>query len=457
MEFVIEKVLPNGLGRAGVIKTAHGEIKTPAFMAVGTRGYVRFLSAKDLHELGAQAMLSNGFHLRRQSEEIAKFGGLAEWKPISFDQSFPFTEPASSSPVVTGTPCFGCSPLVAESSLERESLLKAHELRPDGQSAEPWQGPTLTDSGGFQVMSLGSGLGKVVSMERERGVTNTAHKERLAQVTEDGVNFIDPFDHQPDFIGPEESMQIQCRIGADIHMAFDELTSLADSYEYNVEALGRTERWAERSLKEHIRLRDQLGYRQNLYGVLQGGRWEDLRRQTAKHLSEMRVDGIGFDGFGLGGAFLKEDLGEILRWCDEELPAEKPRHLLGLSHPDDILVGAEMGADTFDCVAPMREARHGKIYTKSGNINLRKFSDAGDLLDAGCDCATCKAGWTQGSLRALWRSGDPEKKCQYYNLASIHNLRFIVRLTEEVRAAIIGDYFEDYRRQFLRQYYTERL
>ncbi len=414
MEFEVEKVLDNGLGRVGTIRTAHGEIKTPAFIAVGTHGYVRFISAADLHKLGAQAMLSNGFHLRRESQAIAEAGGLADWSPI--DQ------------------------------------LNQNQ-RPDGQLTAPWQGPTLTDSGGFQVMSLGSGLGKVVSMERERGVTNTAHKERLARVEEQGVSFIDPFDSEPDFIGPEESMQIQCRIGADIHMAFDELTSLADTYEYNIEAIERTERWALRSLQEHLKHRDDLGYRQNLYAVLQGGRWEDLRRKTAQNLAKMQIDGVGFDGFGLGGAFLKEDLGEILRWCNEELPMEKPRHLLGLSHPDDILIGAEMGADTFDCVAPMREARHGKIYTHDGNLNLRKFAGAGELLEAGCDCATCRAGWTKGSLRAMWRSGDAEKKRQYYNLASIHNLRFIVRLTEEIREAMRKDEFQQYKKDFLRKYY----
>ncbi len=414
MEFEVEKVLDNGLGRVGTIRTAHGEIKTPAFIAVGTHGYVRFISAADLHKLGAQAMLSNGFHLRRESQAIAEAGGLADWSPI--DQ------------------------------------LNQNQ-RPDGQPTVPWQGPTLTDSGGFQVMSLGSGLGKVVSMERERGVTNTAHKERLARVEEQGVSFIDPFDSEPDFIGPEESMQIQCRIGADIHMAFDELTSLADTYEYNIEAIERTERWALRSLQEHLKHRDDLGYRQNLYAVLQGGRWEDLRRKTAQNLAKMQIDGVGFDGFGLGGAFLKEDLGEILRWCNEELPMEKPRHLLGLSHPDDILIGAEMGADTFDCVAPMREARHGKIYTHDGNLNLRKFAGAGELLEAGCDCATCRAGWTKGSLRAMWRSGDAEKKRQYYNLASIHNLRFIVRLTEEIREAMRKDEFQQYKKDFLRKYY----
>lgn len=392
--FEITHKIPGKLGRAGVIHTPHGKIKTPAFMTVGTQGYVRFVSSEQLQEIGAQAMLSNGYHLRRKSYKITEEGGLSKWSG--------------------------------------------------------WHGPTLTDSGGFQVMSLGSGLGKVVSMDKDRGVTNTAHKERLAHVTEQGVNFTDPFDGQPDFIGPEESMQIQCRIGADIHMAFDELTSLADDYDYNVEALARTERWAKRSLDEHVKLRDTLGYRQSLYGVLQGGRWEDLRRSTAKKLGEMP-----FDGYGLGGAFLKEDLSEILRWCNEELPENKPRHLLGLSHPDDILNGAEMGADTFDCVAPTREARHGKIYTKYGDINLRKFKDSNLLLDEDCDCPTCKAGYTRGELRDLWRSGDGELKSKFYTLASIHNLRFIIRLTEQIREAIQNDTFTEFKQEFLKNYYQK--
>jgi len=435
MEFSITKPIPGALGRAGVIKTAHGEIKTPAFMAVGTHGYVRFLPPADLHALGAQAMLSNGFHLRRKSPKIAKAGGLANWTGEGADNLLSGYQPGQTA-----------------SSVPDKSVIS---------SPNAWLGPTLTDSGGFQVMSLGSGLGKVVSMERERGVTNTAHKERLAHVTEKGVNFIDPFDGQPDFIGPEESMQIQCRIGADIHMAFDELTSLADTYEYNIEAMHRTERWAKRSLAEHLKHRDDLGYRQNLYAVLQGGRWEDLRRATARTLAGISLPDpttgqpTTFDGFGLGGAFLKEDLGEILRWCNEELPATKPRHLLGLSHPDDILIGTEMGADTFDCVAPTREARHGKIYTHHGNLNLRQMRDVGKPLDDDCDCATCRAGWTLGSLRALWRSGDPDQKIKYYNLASIHNLRFIVHLTEEIRTAILGDYFPEFKRDFLAKYYSQ--
>ena len=318
--FEITKRIPGQLGRAGIIHTPHGDIKTPAFMCVGTYGEVRFMSMEDLHAINAQAMLSNGYHLRNISPEIAQKGGLAAWSG--------------------------------------------------------WNGPTLTDSGGFQVMSLGSGMGKVVSMDREKEVTNTDPKERLAHVSEDGVEFFDPFTNQKDFIGPEESMQIQCRIGADIHMAYDELTSLADSYEYNVEALARTERWALRSLEEHKKRHMDLGYYQALYGVIQGGRWEDLRRSTCKKFAKM-----DFDGYGLGGAFLKESLGEILKWCNEELPEHKPRHLLGLSRPDDILIGAQNGADTFDCVAPSREARHGRIYTRHGNISIKKFTDSEEPLD----------------------------------------------------------------------------
>lgn len=392
--FEITQRIPGKLGRAGIIHTPHGDIKTPAFMCVGTYGEVRFVSMEDLKDVGAQAMLSNGYHLRNISPEIAEHGGLAAWSG--------------------------------------------------------WNGPTLTDSGGFQVMSLGSGCGKVVSMKREDEVINADPKDRLAHVSEEGVHFIDPFTNQEDFFGPEESMQIQCRIGADIHMAYDELTSLADTYEYNVEALARTERWAIRSIEEHKKHHMDLGYYQALYGVLQGGRWEDLRRSTAKKFAKM-----DFDGYGLGGAFLKESLGEILRWCNEELPEDRPRHLLGLSHPDDILIGTEMGADTFDCVAPTREARHGKIYTKHGNINLQKFADSTEPLDEGCDCPTCKAGWTRGSLRVLMKSQDQNEKQKYFNLASMHNLRFILRLTEEAREAILNGTFEKYKENFLKNYYRK--
>ncbi|MGI6512329.1 MAG: tRNA guanosine(34) transglycosylase Tgt [Catenisphaera adipataccumulans] len=390
--FDIDARIPGHLGRAGTIHTPHGDIHTPTFITVGTRGFVRYVSNPDMRNIHAQAMLSNAYHLRNTCTEIAQAGGLAAWSG--------------------------------------------------------WSGPTVTDSGGFQVMSLGSGLGKVVSMDREKEVVNTDKKERLALVTEEAVHFHDPFTDQDDAIGPEESMQIQCAIGADIHMAFDELTSLADTYEYNQEALARTERWALRSLAEHRRHCMDLGYYQALYGVLQGGRWEDLRRSTAKKYAQM-----DFDGYGLGGAFLKEDLGEILSWCCEELPEKKPRHLLGLSRPDDILIGVEQGADTFDCVAPTREARHGRIYTLDGYYNVGKCAGSTELLDAGCDCPTCQAGWTRGQLRDLLKSPNRDDHEIYFNLASVHNLRFIIRLTEQARQAILDGCYEEFKEQFLKRYY----
>ena len=280
---------------------------------------------------------------------------------------------------------------------------------------------------------------------------NTEEEKRLAHVTEDGVHFHDPFTGQEDFIGPEESMQIQCRIGADIHMAYDELTSLADTYEYNVESLARTERWAKRSLDEHKKHCDDLGYHQSLYGVIQGGRWEDLRRSTCKKYAQM-----DFDGYGLGGAFLKETLGDILTWCNEELPENKPRHLLGLSHPDDILIGTENGADTFDCVAPTREARHGRLYTMHGPINLSKYRDSDEIIDEGCDCPTCQSKITLGELRRLWKSQDRTESAKYFELASIHNLRFIIRLTEQARQAILDGTFKEFKEFFLNSYYKNK-
>ena len=353
--FEIEKRIPGHLGRAGIIHTPHGDIKTPAFMCVGTHGEVRFVSMEELKSINAQAMLSNGYHLRNISPEIAENGGLSAWSK--------------------------------------------------------WNG----------------------------------------HVTEDGVHFHDPFTGQEDFIGPEESMQIQCRIGADIHMAYDELTSLADTYEYNVESLARTERWAKRSLDEHKKHCDDLGYHQSLYGVIQGGRWEDLRRSTCKKYAQM-----DFDGYGLGGAFLKETLGDILTWCNEELPENKPRHLLGLSHPDDILIGTENGADTFDCVAPTREARHGRLYTMHGPINLSKYRDSDLLIDEGCDCPTCQSKITLGELRRLWKSQDRNESAKYFELASMHNLRFIIRLTEQARQAILDGTFKEFKESFLKSYYGNK-
>jgi queuine tRNA-ribosyltransferase len=452
------------LARAGIIHTPHGDVLTPTFCAVATHGAVKFLPMKNLHEIGAQMMLANGYHLLRRAALIDAAGGLAKWNG--------------------------------------------------------WNAPTVTDSGGFQVMSLGSGLGKIVSMAAEnsladsgsgqnlaaklsqsagKNLANTAQNfqensasqtaqtsqtkngkaensekslshradqtenfvaaksQRLAAVDDEGVTFRDPYNGRIVKFTPELSIRTQHQLGADVMMAFDELTNFADSREYNVESLERTRRWAERSLREHLRqtnLRADKNY-QALYGVLQGGRWRDLREKAARDLAEMRIDGQGFDGFGLGGAFEKENLGETLAWMTRILPENKPRHLLGLSHPDDIFTGVANGADTFDCVAPTREARHGRILASTGIFSLKRAEFAGDprALDADCDCPTCLSGWTRGDLRALLKSPERERRAEAFTLLSQHNLRFTIRLFEQIRVAIIDGDFDEFRAGWLRRFY----
>lgn len=394
------------LMRAGIIKTPHGEIKTPTFNVVGTMGEVRFMSPKDLRDVKAQVMLSNGYHLLRRAVVISSSGGLAQWNN--------------------------------------------------------WQGPTFTDSGGFQVMSLGSGLGKIVSMEQKDAMISerlTKKEERLAIVDDEGVEFRDPFSSRIVKFTPELSIKTQHQIGADVMMSFDELTNISDSYEYNIESLERTRKWAERGLKEHIKqtkIRSERPY-QALYGVLQGGYWQDLRQKAARDISAMQVDGEGFDGFGLGGSLEKENLGQILSWMTAILPENKPRHLLGLSKPDDIFVGVENGADTFDCVAPTREARHGRVYTICGDINLKRaeFSNDDQPLDRSCDCPTCKQGLSKMELRAMLKSRTDDVRAQAFRLLSMHNVRFIIRLTENIRQAIIHGNYKDYKNSFMTSYYHQ--
>jgi queuine tRNA-ribosyltransferase len=328
-----------------------------------------------------------------------------------------------------------------------------------------WRGPTFTDSGGFQVMSLGSGLGKIVSMDKKDEMIaerETRKDERLALVDDEGVEFRDPYSSRIIKFTPEMSIATQHKIGADVMMAFDELTNISDSYEYNIESLERTRKWAERSLREHIKqtnLRVGKKY-QALYGVLQGGHWQDLREKAARDLAKMSVDGIEFDGFGLGGAFEKERLGEILSWMTTILPENKPRHLLGLSKPDDIFAGVENGADTFDCVAPTREARHGKIYTLGGDINLRRAEFANDErpLDENCDCPTCKPDsgdfFSRATLRKMLKSEDANERARTFILLSQHNVRFIMRLTEQIREAILNQNYAEFRNQFVERYYS---
>jgi queuine tRNA-ribosyltransferase len=314
-----------------------------------------------------------------------------------------------------------------------------------------WPGPTFTDSGGFQVLSLGAGFRKVLAMDAQRVQADdviAAGKERLAHVDDDGVWFKSHLNGDRHRFTPEVSMQVQHKLGADIMFAFDELTTLQNSRGYQVESLERTLLWAERCVAEHERLTAERSHRpyQALFGVIQGAQYEDLRRKASRDLGNMN-----FDGFGIGGALEKENLGTIVRWCTEELPEDKPRHLLGISEPDDVFTAIENGADTFDCVSPTRVARNSAFYTSQGRFNLSgaKYKrDFGPLQD-GCDCYAC-LNYSRAYIHHLFKA----KEMLSATLISIHNERFVVKMVDDARLAIeSGDFFE-FKAETLGRYYS---
>ncbi|WP_125610164.1 tRNA guanosine(34) transglycosylase Tgt [Specibacter cremeus] len=388
------------LGRTGVISTPHGQIRTPAFIAVGTKASVKSVLPESMSALGAQALLSNAYHLYLQpgADILDEAGGLGKFMN--------------------------------------------------------WPGPTFTDSGGFQVMSLGSGFKKVINMDAaaaapHAGVDDSvaAGKERLAHIDDDGVWFKSHLNGDRHRFTPEISMAVQHRIGADIMFAFDELTTLLNSRGYQETSLERTRLWAQRCIAEHFRLTaERVGKPyQALFGVIQGAQYEDLRRKACRDLGAMN-----FDGFGIGGALEKENLGTIVRWCAEELPEDKPRHLLGISEPDDIFTAIENGADTFDCVSPTRVARNSAFYTPDGRLNLsnRRFKrDFGPLVD-GCGCYAC-ANYSRAYIQHLFKA----KEMVSATLLSIHNEHFVVTMVDDARRAIEDGRFFEFKAETLRRYY----
>ncbi len=386
-------------GRTGTITTPHGEIQTPAFIAVGTKATVKAVLPESMKELGAQALLANAYHLYLQpgAAVLDAAGGLGKFMN--------------------------------------------------------WDGPTFTDSGGFQVMSLGSGFKKVINMDAAAASTGSDDqvapgKERLAHVDDDGVWFKSHLNGDKHRFTPEISMQVQHQLGADIMFAFDELTTLMNSRGYQEESLERTRLWAERCVTEHERLTEERSHRpyQALFGVIQGAQYEDLRRKACRDLGAMN-----FDGFGIGGALEKENLGTIVRWCTEELPEDKPRHLLGISEPDDIFTAIENGADTFDCVSPTRVARNSAFYTPDGRKNLsnRRFKLDFTPLVEGCDCYTC-ANYTRAYIHHLFKANEMVS----HTLISIHNERFTVKLVDDARLAIDDGSFFDFKAEVLGRYYA---
>jgi queuine tRNA-ribosyltransferase len=396
--------LPGRLGRTGMIMTPHGTIRTPAFVAVGTKATVKAVLPESVAALGAQAVLANAYHLYLQpgADVIDAAGGLGRFMN--------------------------------------------------------WPAPTFTDSGGFQVMSLGVGFKKMLAMNTD-GLEDddviAQGKTRLALVDEDGVTFTSHLDGSQHRFTPEVSMQIQHQLGADIIFAFDECTTLMNTRDYQQRSVARTQRWAARCLAEHQRLTGAgKPHYQALFAVVQGAQYEDLRRQAARDLVSLVLDGSGFDGYGIGGALEKQSLGTIVRWVCEELPEDKARHLLGISEPDDIFTAIENGVDTFDCVAPSRVARNAAVYTVRGRFNVNTAASRRNFspIDQDCDCYTC-ARYTQAYLHHLFKA----REMLASTLCTIHNERFVVRLVDDVRTSIEAGTFSDFKIDFLSRYYGSPL
>jgi queuine tRNA-ribosyltransferase len=389
-----------GLARAGLIRTPHGDIKTPAFIAVGTKATVKGIEPARFAELGIQALIANAYHLYlAPGEEIVqKGGGVGKFMGFA--------------------------------------------------------GPTMTDSGGFQVFSLGEGMGKKISKfvpeeaPQEEAVAlyseelATEHG-KLAIVDDDGVSFTSHLDGSLHRFTPERSVEIQQKLGADIIFAFDECTSPTADEAYQKEAMDRTHAWAKRSLAAH-RQDLKANAAQGIYGIVQGGRYPDLRIESARTLADM-----DFDGYGIGGSFSKHDILGILEKVDAELPEGKPRHLLGIGEPEDIFIGVAAGIDTFDCVLPTRNGRNGTLYTRDGKIHIGRAEYAEDFsaIDTVCDCFVCKE-FTKAYVHHLFDAGEMLGPV----LASAHNIRFLTRLAEDTRASILEGTFERLREEFLPRY-----
>lgn len=399
---------PGRHGRTGVIHTPHGDIATPAFIPVATKATVKTLTPPQIRSTGAQAILSNAYHLYLQPghDVVDEAGGVAAF--------------------------------------------------------ENWNGPTYTDSGGFQVMSLGVGFKKVLAMDvkgYEEADIRAKKRERMAKVDEDGVDFRSVLNGSRHRFTPEVSMQIQHGLGADIMFAFDELTTLIDTRDYQVNSVARTHRWAERCLIEHDRLtNERVGKRlQSLWGVVQGAQYEDLRRKAIRGLLELNDQAEaagrrGFGGFGIGGALEKENLGTIVGWVCDEIPKEKPRHLLGISEPDDLFTAIEAGADTFDCVAPTRLGRRGGVYTLDGRMNLTNAKFKRDFTPIDAEFGGPTVEYTRAYINHLLKA----KEFLAGTLCTMHNVAFMVQLVDNIRASIDNGTYEEYKAEFMGRYYARR-
>ncbi len=381
--------------RTGLIKTGHGNFKTPVFIPVGTSATVRALSSEDLENLGAEVILSNTYHLhlRPGDKIVKKLGGLHRFMS--------------------------------------------------------WDKPLITDSGGFQAFSLGFGMehgvGKIGNIFPQ---TKKAEKnKKLASVDNKGVIFKSPIDGGIMRLTPKKSIQIQENLGADIILAFDECTSPFSGYNYTKLAMIRTHQWAEECLKTN------KNKKQTLFGIIQGGAYKELRQKSTKFISS-----LGFKGYAIGGSLgkSKDDMHKILEWVVALLDKENPRHLLGIGGVDDIFNCVERGIDMFDCVSPTRWARRGYLYAipKDGgnkknkfriNIGRAKFREDKKPISKNCSCYTCRT-FSKAYLRHLYLANE----LLYFRLASLHNMNFMLRLMDDIRDSIKDDSFLKLKKEWLK-------
>jgi queuine tRNA-ribosyltransferase len=413
LSFSIEARMPAGAdgrprhGRAGTITTPHGAIQTPAFIPVGTKATVKAVMPESVRDLVAShAVLANTYHLYLQpgTDILTRAGGLGKFMN--------------------------------------------------------WAGPTFTDSGGFQAFSLQGGMKGASRRSKfeerdEAGATADVAEIDMAKVDDDGVTFKSVIDGSTHRFTPEVSIEIQHAIGADIMFVLDECAAIGAPHDAQKKAVERTTRWAERCLAKHAELgpSGSTGMQQALYGIVQGGKFEDLRRESARAVGSVRAGGIEFDGFGIGGTFEKTDMPAAVAWVCDELAAagagDKPRHLLGIGEPEDLILGIENGADTFDCVAPTRLGRNGTAYVSGpgdngrGRINLlnAKYVTEFGPIDPSCGCYTC-TNYTCAYMSHLFRA----KEMLAATLLSIHNLHFLVQLAKGARQAIIDGKFDEFKK-----------
>lgn len=351
--------------RAGIIHTPHGSFPTPIFMPVGTQASVKGVSPEELHDMGAGIILSNTYHLflRPGSDLVREAGGLHKFMN--------------------------------------------------------WDGAILTDSGGFQVFSLGD----------------------LRKITEEGVTFRSHIDGSKKFLSPEVSMKVQMDLGSDIVMAFDECIPYPADYEYAKASTARTTRWAQRCTEV------MTSEHQGLFGIVQGGMYKDLRTRSVNELVEMDFPGYAVGGLSVGEP--KELMYEMLDHTVEQLPKDKPRYLMGVGTPDCLVEGVMHGIDMFDCVFPTRVARNGTAMTWSGRLVMKNAEFTSDFrpLEEGCDCYACR-NFSRAYIRHLVRANE----IFGLRLLSLHNLRFLQRFMHEMRQSIIEERFGEFRRDFLDNY-----